>query len=700
MESHRRAVNQVNEGEVVSGPQSTPVRRDFVLLNRLPIALRIHITTLIAVLGLVSLAAFGIHGRVAEAEAGRIAVLRHIVEAATSVAGHHHAEQVAGRATEADAQRAALTAIRAMRYRGQEYVWINDMEPRMVMHPFRPDLDGKDLSAFLDPTGFPLFMAMVAVARNDGAGIVPYRWARPGAQTPVEKLSFVQRFEPWNWIVGSGVYVDDLRAEQRRIIMFGVVSTVLACLLVALLAGLTARGIVRPLASATRATAAMAGGNLDTPVPGAARRDELGVLARALETFRADGLERLRLSQAAAAQREADERRRIAMTQHTHDFGSAISAVVGTLGASATVMRTSAVDVAAGADHTLKGTTATLAGRRESAQNLAAVAAATEELTVSFAEVARNVTEAAAAANDAVTRAEATDKTIRGLSVATEQIGSVVEMIGRIASQTNLLALNATIEAARAGDAGKGFAVVASEVKALASQTARATDEVGQHIASIRGSMAEAVSAVRDVSEAISRVDQVSAAIAESVSQQSTAAREIAQQVQAVSRQTDEGTLALAEVEQAAQVTGTAGQAVRAAADGVADVSMKLRGEVDAFLLTMRDDAERRQYERIPGQNLRVSVSPLAGGTEVLATLVDIARGGAALDCSGPFSPDPGTEVRVVMPKVVGAIAARVVRTDGKRLAVVFMQDTSNLHNIDIAINALAGRRAADAQVA
>ncbi|WP_135469520.1 methyl-accepting chemotaxis protein [Crenalkalicoccus roseus] len=565
------------------------------LLHRLrqwPIALRIHGITLVALFGVLATVGFKAWVQVREEEQHRIALLTGITDSALAIAAHYEAEERAGRQTREAAQRAAIEAIRAIRYRGEEYLWINDMAPRMVMHPFRPDLEGKDLSDFKDPNGFRLFAAFVDAVRREGSGVVGSLWPRPGAQQPVEKLSYVRGFAPWGWVIGTGVYVDDLRAAQANDIREALLVVTVVGLLVGLLAWLIARGITRPLAALTTATAAMAEGDLDSAVPGTRRADEVGVLARALEAFRAQGLEKRRLEAAAATERAARDRRQAAMERHIQEFGASISGVMATLGGSAEAMRKAAEKMAEAVRHTREGAASTASGAEESARNLGAVAAAAEELTASIGEITRQVAQAAQAAQAAVERARATDATVRGLSEAAGQIGEVVRLIADIAGQTNLLALNATIEAARAGEAGKGFAVVAGEVKALAAQTAKATEQIGVQVAAIQEATGEAVGAVREVGEAIGRVSEVAATIAAAVEEQGAATREIAASVQTVARQNETATRAMCEVSDVAEGARGSSDAVLSAADEVAHVSARLRQEVDHFLAAMRTEGE------------------------------------------------------------------------------------------------------------
>ncbi|MDN3564920.1 cache domain-containing protein [Paeniroseomonas aquatica] len=652
------------------------------MLNRLPIAARLHLTTLVAVLGLVALAGMEIAARMQEAEADRTAILRHVVEAAAAIAAGQQAEEAAGRLSRTEAQGRAIEAIRAIRYRGQEYVWINDMAPVMVMHPFRPELEGRPLGEVRDPSGFRLFLGFVAAVRATGSGTVGYLWPRPGDDQPVEKISYVQRFAPWDWVLGSGIYVDDLRALQHAILLKGSAVALAAALVVALLAWVIARSIVGPLGIATRATVTLAGGDLDTPVPGTDRRDELGILARALETFRAEGLEKRRMVAEAARQEQVRDRRRLAMVQHTQDFGASISGVMGRLGHAADAMRQAAGEVASGIEGTRDGTAETLAGAEASAQNLAAVAAATEQLTSSVTEVAQQVGHAAKASADAVTEAGGMERSIASLSEVTARIGGVVRLISEVAGQTNLLALNATIEAARAGEAGKGFAVVASEVKALAGQTAAATEEIGRHIATIQAATEQAVAAMRTVGGAIGRVDGVSAAITAAVEQQAAATRQIARQVQAVSRQTEVATASLARVATAAEAAGATGGVARTAAADVARVAQTLQGEVDHFLIAMRQVGNsRRHYERLPGGNAAATLR--LGGRELPARLQDISRGGAALLATVPPGAAPGDEASLTLAEVGRPVPARVVRTFTGGLALVFLEDAETQAVLD-----------------
>lgn len=558
------------------------------MLRRLPISVRIHLTTLIALAALLGCATIEVTGRTRQIESERAELLKGVVDSSIAIVSRFEGEERAGRMPRDAAQAAALTAIKAMRYRGNEYLWVNDMLPRMVMHPFRPELEGKDLSDYKDPTGLHVFTAIVQVVKTNGSGLLNYLWPRPGSEKAVEKMSYVAGFAPWGWVIGTGVYIDDLRATQHAMLMRGFGTAAGAALLVGLFAWLIARSIVRPLGAITAATKAISEGALDAAVPGTDRGDEIGILARALDGSRQQSMENSRLEAHAAAARAAQDGRRSAGERHTNEFGVSVADVMTSLTGSAAGMRRAAAAMAQAADRTRGRAGETAAGASSSARDLATVAAAAEELYASTGEISRLAVQAADSSREAVNRAGATDAAIRGLSGTAERIGAVVKMISDIAGQTNLLALNATIEAARAGEAGKGFAVVASEVKALASQTAKATEEIAQQVAEIRAATTEAVAAASGVGTTIGRMDEISAAIAAAVEEQGAATREIATSVSAVSQSTEQAARSMDEVSGYAKSAGDVSREVESAADAVAMQADTLRAEVDRFLGAMR----------------------------------------------------------------------------------------------------------------
>ena len=461
------------------------------------------------------------------------------------------------------------------------------------------------------------------------------------------------------------------------------------------LAMLVGRSIVRPIAGMTAAMTKLAAGDRMVEIPSQDATDEIGAMARAVGVFRENAIANDRLAAEQAVMREAKDRRQAATDRHTQDFGTAASGAMATLVSSAEHMRVAALAVADAAKRTRESASNTAEGASELARNLAAVAAAAEEMSASIAEIATQVTHVTSAVRETVDRATITDTKVASLAEAGRRIGDVVRMITNIAEQTNLLALNATIEAARAGEAGKGFAVVAGEVKALAAQTARATEEIGTQIVAIRDSTSEAVEAVRDVSAAIGKIDAVATAIAAAVEEQAIATREIAASVQAVTTSTEDATRAMQEVSAIAVDSDTSGAAVLLAAEGVGKTADTLRREVNFFLeaIANTEEANRRRYERISGAGQHAILT--ASGRQESVTIMDISRGGVAF--ASKWSAPAGTEVQITLPGSDAQVAARVVRESGGVLALSFRQDEAAMVRVDRALDVIAEKTLAKA---
>jgi methyl-accepting chemotaxis protein len=359
------------------------------------------------------------------------------------------------------------------------------------------------------------------------------------------------------------------------------------------LAGLVAwlyvgRGLGRRLDALTRATRRVADGALDTEI--AVRgRDELAEMAATLELFR-DGLREGRAAdaRAKAEREEAAQRRRREMLELAQNFEASVSQAVQQVGQSADSMRRTAEGMAATAEQTSRQSQAATGATESASAGVETVASAADELAGSIAEVSRQVSQSAEIAGRASARAANTNATVQGLSAAAGKIGDVVELIRDIAEQTNLLALNATIEAARAGEAGKGFAVVASEVKQLATQTSKATEDIGRQIADMQKVTGDTVSAIGEITETIGEIDSIAGQIASAVEQQTAATREIAQNAQRASAGTQDVGQNIAGVDRAAGETGRAANEVLTGARQLGALSQELRGEVDRFLGQVR----------------------------------------------------------------------------------------------------------------
>ncbi|MDQ2079703.1 cache domain-containing protein [Xanthobacteraceae bacterium Astr-EGSB] len=534
------------------------------------------------------------------------------VHSAISIVKEFAAAADVGKLDKAEAQARAKATLRAIRFGHNDYVFVYDHSgTNLVLGP-RPELEGKNMIGAKDASGVAYVRELVGAGRR-GGGFVAYAFPRPGASEPSAKYGYAQGFEPWQWVIGTGVYVDDLDATfMRRIRDAALWALGLIAVLVAVAIPL-ARGLVRPIGALTSAMDKLAGGDTSIDVPALGRKDEVGAMARALEIFKAAVLakqaaevaaaaeaeEKARRSEAelaarrdaeekAAAEAAAKERRSQRVLALRATLETNVGAMTGQLAKAGTEMEETAQTMSDVADETSRLTTH-LAGTTEQASaNVHAVAAAAEELLASIGEIGGQVNESTQIAARAVDDAKKTDSVVQALAAGAQKIGEVVNLINAIAAQTNLLALNATIEAARAGEAGKGFAVVASEVKSLAAQTTKATDEIAGQITAIQGSTAEAVGAIQGIGTTIGRMATIATGISTAMEEQRAAMQEIARNVHEAASGTEQIAGGVVEVKRGAGETGSSAAQVLAAARELTRQSEALRAEVDTFLTSVK----------------------------------------------------------------------------------------------------------------
>ncbi|HXP97480.1 MAG TPA: cache domain-containing protein [Telmatospirillum sp.] len=552
--------------------------------KRLGISAKLILLVFGGVIGFIVLAAFALSFMRSTMVEDRVDKVKNLAEVARDVAKGFHDRAQAGEFDQAMAQTLAKNALRALRYNGVEYFFIYDKAGTVLLNPTRPDREGKNFIDGTDADGMPYVRRMIEASAT-GGGKVAYRFTKPNSKDVAPKVSYAIGFAPWQWTIGTGVYIDDVDAEfETTAFKF---AAIIGPITLILIAGgwYLARNIAVPLRRLTAVTERLARHDFAVDVGETERGDEIGILGRSIAILRDEARDaaQLRVAQEQASQR-ADEEKRRALNKLADHFEASVKGVVQTVAAAATEMQGTAQSLSSVAEHASRQATVVANASEEASSNVQTVASAAEELSSSIREISRQVNAAAGISSNAVAQAAKTNEIVNGLANSADLIGSVVKLIHDIASQTNLLALNATIEAARAGDAGKGFAVVAGEVKSLANQTAKATEDISQHIAGVQSATGEAVAAIQEITATITEINQISAAIASAVEEQGAATREIARNVEQAAAGTQEVSLNIAGVTQAAGETGTGAGRVLAAATELSKQSEILGNQVDQFI--------------------------------------------------------------------------------------------------------------------
>ncbi|KMQ51874.1 Methyl-accepting chemotaxis protein [Chitinispirillum alkaliphilum] len=484
------------------------------------------IAVVVLILSILVIMSVRVHSTLAQTRYG---VARAAAEIGYTILDHYAQEARAGRLSVEDAQRLALESIRNIRYEGEEYYWINDNTypyPTMIMHPINPALDGNVMD---NPsynvamgTNQNLFQAIVQTARGSGSGFVDYLWPKPGRTEPSPKISYVMLFREWDWIIGTGIYTDDVNGNVMEALLPVIVIVLLLLVLLCV------------------------GGYIFT---GTIRRSFDSVIERLKDIATGEGDLRKRLEIKSNDELGAISKWFNIFTENIQKIINEISSDAETLASASTELSAVAQQMTSGSKETLSSSSTVAAaseemsansssvasGMEHASSNLSSVVTATEEMSATVGEIASNAEKARAVSSEASAQVGEITEMMKILGGAAQDIGAVTETITSISAQTNLLALNATIEAARAGAAGKGFAVVASEIKALAEQTASATDDIKEKIAAIQSSTGTAVADIGKINSVISEVGEIIYTIATAIEEQATVTRDIAENISGAS---------------------------------------------------------------------------------------------------------------------------------------------------------------------
>ena len=547
------------------------------------IAWRIYILIGLFAAGFVTLAALSLSGQRQSLVNQRMEGLNALVDMATALAERSRQRFDEGAITEAQARARALTLIKNANYGTGNYFFVQDDRQIMLVHP-DPKLIGADQSLQADGKG-SLFNADVAPrAIRDGTAFIEYWWPRKGTTIAVKKLSVYRYYKPWKWIIGTGVYTDDIDvAVKEQALRFALIGAGILAVVLAIAYAIV-RSILRPLKQLHGTLARIAAGDLEVEIAETHLRDELGDMARGIEVLKNGQRERRALESSRRATHEAERTRSGRLAAAAQLFETNVSGLTAGLLEASHSMEAAATTMTASVAEASRRSVDMASASERSRSGVQNVAEAASQLSATIGGVARDVAHSSEMASLAAHDARQTDHSVQSLLVATGQIGGIVALISKIAGHTNLLALNATIEAARAGEAGRGFAVVAGEVKGLANQTEAATRDIEAQIVNIQQETRGAADAVQSILARIEQIDALAAGVSRAVEDQRAASQDIVGSVLTVAKGAETVTQEMIVMRQESMgASAIAGQVLTAARE-VARVSSDLGDHVVGFL--------------------------------------------------------------------------------------------------------------------
>lgn len=431
-------------------------------MMKLSITAKFYSTVLIAAIGYIALSAVALYSAYDNKMEMKKDKVESLVDTAYHISKDYYDEAKKGELTEDEAKNLALKGIMSMRYEGNNYLWVHDMDVKMVAHALKPELNGQDLSKFEDPFGTKLFVKMVDAVKANGSGHVHYFWERDKTEGPIEKVSYVRGLKEWGWVIGTGIYIDDVKKSFYGDLLKVSIVTIIFLIILAVVATMVANNVTKPLKTITGNMKKIISGNLDFQAEEFVRDDEIGVLSQSLKVFleqahEKEVIERQRLENQAMVDQEKaqmEEERKESVMQLAAHFESSVKSIV-------------------------------------------------EQVSSALHELNAQANVSNQSAQEGANKTQEATQLVNEMSDSVERVTDVTNIISSIADQTNLLALNAAIESARAGEAGRGFAVVADEVRKLASQTVEATVSITEQINAMEVSAKHSVQGIEVVDEII-----------------------------------------------------------------------------------------------------------------------------------------------------------------------------------------------------
>ncbi len=556
------------------------------MLKRLRISHRLMLFIPVLLIALTVVIGFGLSVLRDSLMEDRKEQLRQTVGVVRGMVQSWHDKELSGQLTRDQAQQAARDQMRPLRFGAGDYFFATRFDGVTMVHA-NTAFEGKNRLDFKTADGVPTVRLQIEAAQR-GGDFYSFRFPRPGQTEPVDKIAYAAEFKPWQWSIGTGLYIDDVDVIFNRILEIYLGISAVVILVGSALAYALARSISRPVAVMADGMGRLASGDLTVEIPHLDDRHEIGVLARALAVFKDNRRRADELIASQAAEQAAKQRRQEAIERSLEEFRGQIGQIVAAVVAAAQQVRANAGGLSGMAQNSRGQIDAVNRAANETSANVETIASAAEELSAAVREVNQQVANSTEVSERAVAETERTSTTMQGLASAAQRIEAIVKVIQDIATQTNLLALNATIEAARAGEAGKGFAVVASEVKVLANQTTQATVEIQAFVGEIQGETDRAVAAISTIGGIVGSMRHISMGIASAMEQQGATTQEIARSIGRAADGARDVSTHINGVAGAAETTSRAAGDLHGASDALQHEAAELNSRVTGFFERLR----------------------------------------------------------------------------------------------------------------